>query len=175
MAPNTSIIHGIGVSPEDIGNISDSGAKLVWSPRSNVSLYGFTAPVTTYAAMGVPIALGTDWTPSGSGQVLRELACADYLNEFHMGFAFTHRELWLMATRNGAIALGAPDQLGSLEPGKIADIAIFDGSTRPAYEAVTRADLSDVAMVMRGSKVLYGDADIVGALRADAASCEATA
>ncbi|MCO4744882.1 MAG: amidohydrolase family protein [Proteobacteria bacterium] len=173
IAPNTSIIHGVGVSPANIGDISDSGSKLVWSPRSNVSLYGFTAPVTTYDAMGVPIAMGTDWTPSGSAQMLRELACADYLNEFHMGYHFTHRELWLMATRNGALALGAQQQLGQLEVGAIADIAVFDGRTRPAYEAVTQAGIGDVELVLRGSKALYGDADVLAGLRTDASSCEA--
>ncbi|TNE92389.1 MAG: hypothetical protein EP330_01680 [Deltaproteobacteria bacterium] len=175
VARNTSIIHGIGVEPEDIAEISNSGSKLVWSPRSNVSLYGFTAPVTTYDAMGVPIALGTDWTPSGSAQMLRELTCADYLNEFHMGFAFTHRELWLMATRNGALALGAPDQLGTLEVGKVADIAIFDGTTRTSYDAVTKANIPDVELVLRGSKALYGDTDLLAGLRTDASTCEALA
>lgn len=172
VAQNTSIIHGIGVEPDDIASISDSGSKLVWSPRSNVSLYGFTAPVTTYDAMGVPIALGTDWTPSGSSNVLRELACAEYLNEFHMGFAFTHRELWLMATRNGSLALGTADQLGSLTAGQIADLAIFDGRDRVAYEAVTAGSIADVELVLRGSKALYGDSDLLAGLRTDASTCE---
>ena len=52
------------------------GISLIWSPRSNVALYGDTAPVTLYDRMGVNIGLGTDWLISGSMNMLRELACA---------------------------------------------------------------------------------------------------
>ena len=51
--------------------------SLIWSPRSNVRLYGDTARVTVAARLGVRIALGTDWMPSGSMNLLRELRCAD--------------------------------------------------------------------------------------------------
>ena len=53
--------------------MSTQGASLVWSPRSNVSLYGDTALVSVYKRMGVNVALGTDWLPTGSMNLLREL------------------------------------------------------------------------------------------------------
>ncbi|MEZ4322254.1 MAG: amidohydrolase family protein [Myxococcota bacterium] len=173
LADNTSIIHGIGLLPDDIAEVSDNGAHLVWSPRSNISLYGETAPVRTYRAMGVPIALGTDWVPSGSANILRELQCADYLNQVHFDSKFSDRELWLMVTRSAAVAMGAESQIGSLRPGLIADIAVFDGRTDSLHRAIINADVSDVALVLRGSKPLTGDTDILaGLLGTAASSCE---
>lgn len=174
IASNTSVVHGIGVLPIDIDTMGDEGAVLVWSPRSNVDLYGITAEITTYRNLGVRIALGTDWTASGSMNMLRELACADSFNQMHLGGAFSDLELWLMATYWAAVSQGADDQIGLVRPGYIADLAIFDGSQNPAHRAVINADVSDVALVMRGGQPLHGDASIIEALvePADVSSCE---
>jgi large repetitive protein len=165
---NTSVIHGIGMLPTDIGVMGDEGALLVWSPRSNIDLYGITAELTTYKNLGVRIALGTDWTASGSMNVLRELQCADDFNQVHLGGAFSDLELWLMTTYWAAVSQGADDQIGLLREGNIADIAVFDGSaldaTDTAYRAVIEAAPADVALVLRGGQPLHGDAPVVEAL-----------
>jgi hypothetical protein len=59
------------------GNGDGLGAKLVWSPRSNLQLYGETANVYDALAEGVLVSLGTDWTPSCSADLLGELKVAD--------------------------------------------------------------------------------------------------
>jgi len=164
IADNTSIIHGIGLTAADVEVVANRNAQLVWSPRSNVSLYGETAPVVMYDHFGVPIALGTDWTPSGSATMLRELACADYMNANHYDGHFTDRQLWQMVTRSAALAMGADGQIGRLLPGLIADIAVFDGTGRTHHRAVIEADLPDVDLVLRGSVPLSGDADLVAGL-----------
>ena len=161
---NTSIIHGIAVDARDVALIADRGANLVWSPRTNIDLYGNTAPVTLYERFGVPISLGTDWSTSGSMNMLRELECADYLNRMHFNDTFDDIDLWKMATYNAAISMGAEHKLGSLESGYIADITIFDDRTRSPYRAVIDADVDDVALVMRGGEPMYGDAEIVEGL-----------
>jgi hypothetical protein len=160
----TALVHGVGLNARDVEVIKIAGAKLVWSPRSNVSLYGDTAPVTVFQNSGVTIALGTDWMASGSMNMLRELACADSLNRTAFHSAFTDEQLWLMATKNGAIAAGFESQLGSLEKGMQGDVAVFDGSTRTGYRAVIAADVEDVQLVLRGGRVLYGNADWVAQL-----------
>ncbi|MCA9704232.1 MAG: lamin tail domain-containing protein [Myxococcales bacterium] len=175
IAGNTSVIHGIGMRPIDIDAMGDEGAMLVWSPRSNVDLYGVTAEITTYRNLGVRIALGTDWTASGSMNVLRELACADAFNQDHLGGAFSDLELWLMSTYWAAASQGADDQLGLVRPGYIADLTIFDGSRDTAHRAVIGADETDVALVLRGGHPLHGDASLVEALvdPVDVGGCEA--
>ena len=161
---NTSIIHGIGMTASDIRELAANGGHLVWSPRTNISLYGQTADIMTYRHFDVPISLGTDWPISGSPNMLRELACVDYLNSNHYNGALSDKEMWEMATYNGALALGVEDRLGALSSGYIADIAVFDGRDNADYRAVIDADESDVHLVMRGGEPLLGDASVVDGL-----------
>ncbi len=161
---NTSIIHGIGMTASDIRELAANGGHLVWSPRTNISLYGQTADIMTYRHFDVPISLGTDWPISGSPNMLRELACVDSLNSNHYNGVLTDKEMWQMATSNGALALGVGDRLGSLTSGYVADIAIFDGRDNSDYRAVIDAEESDVHLVMRGGQPLMGDASVVDGL-----------
>lgn len=165
----TAIIHGIGLTTRDVAVMAEKGAKLVWSPRSNISLYGETARVTEFDRLGVPIGLGTDWLPSGSMNVLRELACADEFNTINLGGYFSDEKLWLMATRGGAQALGFDKITGELAEGKLADIAIFAKNGRKAYRAVIAASEKETALVLRGGKVLVGASAVVAALES---SCD---
>lgn len=161
---NTSIVHGIGLTADDIAEISANGAKLIWSPRSNMSLYGMTARVPLFKAFGVTIALGTDWSPSGSADMLRELKCADYLNQNHYRRTFTDRELWQMATGNASITMGTSNQIGYLKQGLFADLALFERAGRSPYRSVIDAGTKEVALVTRGGQPLLGDSNIVEAL-----------
>ncbi len=160
---NSAFIHGIGLLPPEIGEMAADGTMLIWSPRSNISLYGDTARVTEYDNLGVPIAIGTDWVLSGSMNMLRELQCAELLNESYMNGHFHDEQLWLMATRNAAEAMAMDDAIGVLAPSHVADIAIYaTRGTRIDHRAVLEAAPEDVVLVLRGGQVLYGDADIVG-------------
>lgn len=174
IAPNTSVIHGIGMRATDIAEMGEATAMLVWSPRSNIDLYGITADLPTYRNLGVRIALGTDWTASGSMNVLRELQCADAFNQAHLDGLFSDTELWLMSTYWAAASQGAADQIGLLRAGHVGDIAIFDGSTAAAHRAVIEAGPEDVALVLRGGQVLHGEATAVEGLVAagDLGGCE---
>lgn len=171
---NTSIVHGIGLTANDIADFGANGAKLIWSPRSNISLYGMTARIPLFKYYGITIALGTDWSPSGSAEMLRELKCADFLNTEYFNGALTDRELWLSATGNAAVAMGAENQLGSLRSGMVADIAIFDGTQNTDFRAVIDAAPGDVNLVLRGGEPLVGDANLVEALvpSEEIAECE---
>jgi cytosine/adenosine deaminase-related metal-dependent hydrolase len=159
-----AFIHGIGLTSADIALMADDFAGLIWSPRSNVSLYGFTADVVTYARMGVQIALGTDWVPSGSMNMTRELACADYLNKTHYDGYFSDRRLVEMVTQTAAELSGFGDVLGVLQEGFAGDVAVFDGRKRSNYRALIDAGVEDVVLVLRGGYKLYGDAHVIGAL-----------
>jgi cytosine/adenosine deaminase-related metal-dependent hydrolase len=157
----TAIIHGVALNPVDADIVRSNMSKVVWSPRSNVDLYGNTANVTMFDLVGVNIALGTDWVPSGSMNMLRELACADSLNTTYYDKHFTDADLWRMATANAAFAIGADRVVGMLKKGYLADVVIYDGSTNKDFRAVIGAGVEDVALVLRGGKVMYGDDALV--------------
>ena len=176
LAPNVSFVHMIAMQPEDVLVAAASGMSIIWSPRSNISLYGHTTPVTMFHNLGVRIGLGTDWTPSGSTTMLRELACAADYNELHLDFFFTSRELWRMATSGAADAVNAQAVIGRLQPGLLADIAIFaDKGHADPYENVVRANIEDVLLTLRGGVVLAGHTDVVAAMPGTAEGCEAVA
>lgn len=157
LARQTGVIHGIGVDANDIAKFRPTQTALIWSPRSNIDLYGNTAQVTTYDNLGVQIALGTDWLASGSMNMSRELKCADDLNKTYYGKHFTDKQLWEMVTTNAAFAIGAKSSIGMLKPGYLGDIAIFNASTAKDYRAVIEAGVEDVIATVRGGTVLYGD------------------
>ena len=167
----SAFIHAAGLEADDYHVMSGAMTKLIWSPRSNLRLYGNTAQVTVAARLGVTIALGTDWTASGSMNLLRELACADSYNQTYLNHFFSDEDLWRMVTSNAAAVTATSDAIGSLAPGLWADIAIFDGQKRADHRAVIAAEPQDVVLVMRAGKPLYGDASIIGGL--SVAGCDA--
>ncbi len=172
MGPRTALVHGVALDPADIATMQQAGAMLVWSPRSNIVLYGNTAPVTAMDTMGVPISLGTDWVASGSMNMLRELQCADQLDRDHFGNHFSDLDLWKMATANAARATGTASSLGSLAPGYQADIAVFAADDATDYRAVIDAEVDDVVLVLRGGEVLYGDDALLAQAGVGGADCE---
>ena len=170
LEPQSAFIHGVGLTPMQYGAMAVEGTALIWSPRSNITLYGDTAKVTIADRMGVLIAIGTDWIPTGSMNMQRELKCADSYNTNFLNGHFSDRDLWLMATLNGAMGIAMDDAIGSIAEGRVADIAIYDGSSNADYRAVIDAQPNDVALVMRGGKVLYGEDGVVSSLSSE--SCD---
>jgi cytosine/adenosine deaminase-related metal-dependent hydrolase len=168
---HTALVGAVALTPADWALAASRYSRLVWSPRSNVRLYGDTARVTVADRLGVRIALGTDWLPTGSMNLLRELRCADDWNRARLGRHFGDEALWLMATRNAADAAGMADVLGAIAVGKVGDLAVFDAQVHRDYRAVVAADPRDVTLVVRGGKVLYGDAHAVEVARG-AGACD---
>ncbi len=161
---NVAQIHSIGLNASDYYRMALDQAKIIWSPRSNISLYGTTAQVATFAQLGGLVALGTDWTYSGSANMQRELACADGWNRDYLNGYFSDEELWKMATINAAIATGNDAVIGSLTANKLADIAVFRAAAGQYHRAVLESDNKSVALVIRDGDVLYGEADTLVAM-----------
>lgn len=168
----TSVIHGIGLNAPDVARFSALGASLIWSPRSNVALYGDTAPVALYRKYGVNIAIGTDWVRSGSMNILRELKCADSMNSSYFGETFRDDELWQSVTSTAAVTQGAAAKTGRLAVGLVADIAIFAGDRNNPFRSIIDAQPEHVVATIRGGKILYGDEPVVQALNASG-TCDA--
>lgn len=173
LGPNAAVVHAMALTRSAASALAAQGASVVWSPRSNLDLYGSTAPVALLASLGVHIALGTDWLASGSMNLLRELSCAQHYDQAALGGYFGAYELWRMVTENPAWALGLEGQLGALAPGLAADIAVFQGAQADAYASVIQAGATDVKLVLRQGQPVYGDASWVAALAGE--ECEALA
>ena len=160
-----AFVHFIAASPDDAALLRERGASVVWSPRSNIALYGHTAPVTMLDTMGVNVALSTDWLPSGSMNLLRELSCASDFSDDYLDGYFSAVDLWRMVTIDSARSFALQDILGSISPGKQADIAIFrDGPSADPFEDLINAADSDLLLVFRQGRPLAGKAELIHAL-----------
>lgn len=163
----TALIHATALLARDMAHMAALGAKVVWSPRSNLSLYGDTARVVTMDRLGLTLGLGTDWLPTGSMNLLRELACADGFNRDYLDGHFSDAALVAMATAGSAEALGFADVLGRLAADRVGDVVLFARRGRAPYRAVIEADEGDVRLVLRGGSPTVGDAALVAALEPD--------
>ncbi len=167
--PATTLIHGVALNHAQIDIMATNGMSLVWSPKSNVFLYGAgtdlsaTADIPYYRQKGINIALGPDWSIGGSQNMLDEMRFADQVDNAQFGDILDAKDLWEMATINSAKALGVELYLGSLEVGKRADVAVFlPSATGTAYDAVLEARPTQVTMVFVDGRLLYGDTDLQG-------------
>jgi 5-methylthioadenosine/S-adenosylhomocysteine deaminase len=98
LVPGVALIHGGGLQPANFVEMAAHGVSLIWSPRSNLELYGSTADVAAAKAAHVKIALAPDWSPTGSDGLLAELNYAAAWNDTQNPHLFSDRELVAMAT-----------------------------------------------------------------------------
>ena len=176
--PRTTIVHGTALGEPELTAVAAHGMSLIWSPRSNVFLYGAgtdltkTANIPLALAKGINVALAPDWSIGGSQNLLDELRFADRVDGAVWGDAITARALVQMVTTRAARALGLAGVLGELAPGRKADVLVVGGDRARPYEALLAATPASVRLVTVGGRALYGDA-VLAALGPASPGCEA--
>jgi 5-methylthioadenosine/S-adenosylhomocysteine deaminase len=129
--------HCIWVREPDISLLVRHRASIAHNPLANMILGSGVCPVPRLRAAGIPVALGTDGAASNdSHDMLQVMKCASLVQKLHHldPMALTARDALAMATIEGARALRIHERLGSLEPGKQADMVRFAGDgARLAY------------------------------------------
>lgn len=144
----TLLAHGVHVDASDLALVVASGAAVAHCPHSNTRLLNGRLPWASYRAAGVRLALGTDSLASAPSLSIWDEAA--YAAELHTRAAEppNPEELLRLATLGGADALGVADDLGSLEPGKLAR---FASAPLAALDAASRATPSaSLAAIMAG-------------------------
>ncbi len=165
LTPSLTGIHSAALQREDFDVLAEHGCSVVWSPFSNLLLYGGTADVAAAKAAGVRLTLGPDWSPSGSKSLFGELKVARAWSEIQGGL-FSDRELVQMATRNPAAALKWDAAVGSLEAGKRADLFAVAGTGGDPYEHLLRAAETAIHLVLINGVARYGTSPLMAALHA---------
>lgn len=165
LKPGVSFIHGVALTPQNFAAMAKAGVGFIWSPRSNVELYGYTANVAAAKAAGVTMALAPDWSPTGSAGLLGELNYASVWNQTQPTPPFTDRELVMMATSNAASLVGLEDYIGSLAPNHAADLIVIretgKAHNKDAYWSLTHATPEYVELVVIGGVATYGDPELM--------------
>jgi hypothetical protein len=153
----TTIIHGVPYGAAEWDAMAAAGASLVWSPTSNMRLYGATADVPGALAAGVTVALAPDWTESGARTVLDEIHAAEALDEELWGDAITPQQMVELVTRNAAHVLAADDLVGQVTPGHRANLMVIAGNPAKPYHSLVRAEPRDVKLTVVNGRPMYGD------------------
>jgi 5-methylthioadenosine/S-adenosylhomocysteine deaminase len=155
--PKGILIHGISLRASDFQVMAAAGTALVWSPRSNLELYGETANISAALAAGVEIALAPDWAITGSSNMLDELKTAAQWNRRRLGGRLTLRQLVDMVTSVPAHIAGVEDEVGTIKAGLRADLLVISGDRNDPYAAVVGANPADVQLVLIEGVPLYGN------------------
>ncbi|MBK1644360.1 N-ethylammeline chlorohydrolase [Thiocapsa imhoffii] len=165
IGPGLVAVHMTQLEDEEIRLLAATGAHVVHCPESNLKLASGFCPVAALSDAGVQVAIGTDGAASNNDlNLIGEMRTAALLGKGVAGSAaaLPASEVLRMATINGARALGLDSEIGSLEPGKSADLVALDlrdSHTQPLYNPVSQlvyaADQHQVRQVwIRGQQVL---------------------
>jgi 5-methylthioadenosine/S-adenosylhomocysteine deaminase len=125
----TVLAHCVWLDDEEIAILARSGATVSHNPVSNLKLASGIARVPDLLAAGVRVTLGTDGAISGNDLDLwmaLRLGATLHRGATRRADAVTTAQAFRMVTLDAAAALGAADRIGSLEPGKLADMLLID-------------------------------------------------
>lgn len=167
LSPALAAVHMTHLNDDEIPLVAESGASVVHCPESNLKLASGFCRVQELLEAGVNVALGTDGAASNNDLDLLGEARTAALLAKGIGrdpSALPASQALRMATLNGAKALGLEQEIGSIEPGKAADLVALDLSpleTQPLYHptsqlvyASARHQITDVWIA--GRQVLRG-------------------
>ena len=142
--PNLVAVHMTQLDAFEIERIAEAGVNVVHCPESNLKLASGVCPVGELLSKGVNVSLGSDGAASNNDlDLFAEMRSAALLAKQTSADAATcnARQSIEMATINGARALGLGKQIGSIEPGKYADLIAVNMSalnTQPLYNPVNQ-------------------------------------
>ena len=144
LSPSLQAVHATHLNEEDIRLLKQSNAHVIHCPESNMKLASGYCPTISLHEAGINIALGTDGCASNNDlDLFSEMRSAALVAKANSGdaSAITDADALEMATINGARAMGLEHKLGSIEPGKWADLIAIDLSSifqQPVYNPLSQ-------------------------------------
>ena len=167
----TLLAHGVYLDDEEIQLLERRGTSVVHCPSSNLKLGSGIARVADMLKAGVNVAIGTDGVASNNDlDMWEEMRLAALLQKgIHLDpTVLPAKQVLKMATLGGARALNLENEIGSLEPGKRADLIVVNLNSlnlTPMYDVVSHlvyaANAHDVWMTMIDGKIVYRDGELL--------------
>ncbi len=172
LRPGTVLAHSIFLTDEDFQRLAGSGAGVAHNPQSNMKLgIGKAAPVARLLEAGIPVGLGTDGPASNNDlDLFDEMDTAAKIQKFMLNdpAILPAETVFRMATIGGAEVLNLHHEIGSLEVGKRADIALIHmkrAGLSPLYQVyshlVYAIQGSDVSTVIVNGRIVVQDGEIL--------------
>lgn len=144
LSPSMLAVHMTAVTEDEIAAVARTGTHVIHCPEANLKLASGFCPANALAEAGINVALGTDGPASNNDlDLFGEMRTAALLAKAVAGnaAAIPARTALRMATINGARALGLETRIGSIEPGKSADLIAVDLGhldTQPVYDVISQ-------------------------------------
>jgi cytosine/adenosine deaminase-related metal-dependent hydrolase len=155
LSPHFLAVHAVQVRDNDIRLIKKSGTSIAHCPRSNKETNVGRMPLKKFLDAGITVGLGTDSLASSpSLNMWDEMR---YAFRIHKKDGITAEDIFRLATIGGAKALGMDKEIGTLEPGKKADIIAVPlpkKNTGDLYSDLLRETKSCIMSIVNG-KILY--------------------
>jgi cytosine/adenosine deaminase-related metal-dependent hydrolase len=128
LSTNSCLAHCVHLDDREEGILSSAGASVAHCPSSNLKLGSGIASVPRMLERGINVSLGADGAPCNNTlDMFQEMRLASLLQkQLHGPASMPARSVFAMATIAGARALGMEAEIGSLEPGKKADLVLLD-------------------------------------------------
>jgi 5-methylthioadenosine/S-adenosylhomocysteine deaminase len=164
LGKDVQIIHAVWVTPEEVRALAENGCPVSLSPYTELRI-GFGFPVTgDFLAAGIPVGLSVDTTAlSGNADMFAIMKAIQNIENGRSNneLKLPARRVLELATIEGARSMGIDDRVGSLVPGKRADLIMVNTRdinlavwSDPAHLLVEAAQPSNVDTVMVDGRVL---------------------
>ena len=153
------LIHCIGFSDEDVEKVARAGATVAWCPNSNLFMFNLTCKIRPMLRAGVNVALGTDSTGTGSINLFEEMRFARATYRRMYGEDLDPRTILDMVTRNAARAFRMERDIGSLAPGRLADVLVLRQTAADPYESLLAARTEDIELLVQDGTPVLGAAE----------------
>jgi 5-methylthioadenosine/S-adenosylhomocysteine deaminase len=174
LGPSLVMAHGVWLDAGERELVRQRGAHICHCPSSNLKLASGVAPVPDYLDLGINVALGADGAPCNNTlSALGEMRLAALLHKPRFGpRAMPAERVLEMATMGGARAMGLADQIGSVEPGKRADVIVISregahsrpvSGGHPAGDVVYTCRDEDITDVVVDGRHVVGDGALLTA------------
>lgn len=162
---HAAFIHGMGLSDQDLEIIKANNWGIIWSPVTQICLYGEegSLDIKRVMDMGILIGLGSDWALTGSKNMFREMAAAQKIL-VKRGYKKEEaaRLVLEMATRNNCLILGLNEYLG-IKEGNIASLTFVTKDEILPSEKLDfeNLDESDIVLVLEQGRAVVGDTAVM--------------
>lgn len=161
--PNLVGIHSLGLTPANVKRIAEQGARIVWSPFSNLLLYGARLDLQSLISSGARFSIGCDWSPTGGKNLLTELKVARWVAD-EQKVKLSDENLVRAVTADAARVVGWHPELGVLQQGARADLLAIEGVGGDPFAQLVRATEPAIQLVVVDGVPRFGAWPLVRSL-----------
>jgi cytosine/adenosine deaminase-related metal-dependent hydrolase len=156
---NTVLVNGTHLDETALKLIASKKASLVWLPTSSQNVFGAQPNLEAILEMEIPLTIGTDSSNTGSSNMINELNFALKYCEQNLNGKINAKKLLKMVTIDSAKIFKLDKEIGTITPGKTANLVIFkpQNNAQNIFEEFLKLQPEDISMVIHKGMLVVGD------------------